>query len=513
MLETDPTKYQQWTGAPEGARLDGPISLIIWTAMRDFGEGERGVVEAFLLDCDGSGANCTSIAQSRKDVQDWSGGWGSWRMNALDFGRVTHTIPPGRSLGVRVVVGADSADDMWLAYGSVAFQSRLGPSPGSDNTIDCDFSDWAPGGRADFLVDDQLGPDDWLTPARLDVTRFGVSSNLVDSFYVLMAVDDVPPRNVPAASLVDTDLDGNANFALVGYLDGSSSAAVLLFSCDDSIAGGCGGALLKRNYPPSQFCFGTAPGPWNDDSMLEVALPFSDLGGVGELAVLTSLVSYDTSGSLISPQDSVLGIAGQDLLGRLHYDTRDGEGGLIGPLGPGIVIRRSMDPATVRTAPPHATVVRAPFDDLAGTLGDGASYFYAVEREGGLPLALSVHDNPGSDAVRIGFDDHDSTSAVAHPTLSSVSADLAAIPADGASFASITIVPRDANGVPLGTGCEVTVDESALAPGRLAGPVDRRGNGEYVVRVASLSVGAGDVVVSVEGRMLASRPRVTFTSY
>jgi hypothetical protein len=509
--ETDPAKHQQWVAAPDGPDLDGPVSLVFWSAIQGFIQGRRGVADAYLLDCAPDGSDCSPIAQGRKDISDWSGGWGSWNPYSIDFGNVTHAIPAGRSLAVKLVAGDDAGDDMIFAYDATGYPSRLSDEAGSDIVIDCDFGDWSDAEGAEFDVTDQGGPDDWDSPTRLDITRFAVSSNSVDSFHVLFGFDDVPPQQATAATLIDTDVDGKANAALVATAD-AGNATVALYTCDNTLSDGCGAAVLARIYRQSDFCLGTGAGPWNDDSLLEATLPFHDLGFDRRDVVLTTLVSYAAENLLTAPKDAIFGASGQDYAARVHYDAKRGKGKQAGPPGANFFIRRDGNPSAVRAAAPHATVSRAPFDDDPGTLGDGQIYFYVVEREGGIPLDLSATPNRVAGAPRIGFDDGDPYSSPVDARRSTVSVDASSIPADGTSFVTVTVVPRDGDGVLLGAGLDVRPDGISLAPGMPAGPVEDNRNGSYTLRISSTGAGLGDVRIAVEGIVLDAQAQVAFTA-
>jgi hypothetical protein len=396
------------------------------------------------------------------------------------------------------VVDADSDDDMWLAYDAVGFPSYLTGRAPSDIVIDCDMSDWSAGHGNEFVVFDEGGSDDWSSPAALDITTFAVSSNEVSSFHLLTGFDDPSPHSVIAATLIDTGINGNADFALVVRAH-RDEATVDLYRCDDTEAYGCGGHSLERSYPDTSFCLSTAAGPWNTDAMVELTLPFHDLGFDGDEATFTTLVSYAGSSMLASPKDSVYGSVDQEYQVGLYHDTRSGSTLPIGTLGTDRYIRRSTDPSLVRTAAPHDTVTGAPFDDLPGVLDDGRTYFYVVERDGGLPLRLSAHENAPSATVRLGFDDDDGLSAPVDAGLSSVSVDRAVLPADGSSVATVTLVPRDADGVVLGSGCEIGLNEVQLSPATLAGPVEDGQDGSYKLRVVSAVRGSVSVRTLVEG--------------
>jgi hypothetical protein len=50
---------------------------------------------------------------------------GAFQSITIDFGVLSATVPPNRTLVVKVVVDGDSADDMMLAYGTAAYDSAL----------------------------------------------------------------------------------------------------------------------------------------------------------------------------------------------------------------------------------------------------------------------------------------------------------------------------------------------------------------------------------------------------
>lgn len=183
-----------------------------------------------------------------------------------------------------------------------------------------------------------------------------------------------------------------------------------------------------------------------------------------------------------------------------------------GAVGAPFEVRRESDqPALVRTASVHAVTSFAPFDDEAGSLTDGLSRFYVVDDVAGSPLLLSVNKNAVLQAVRLGFDDGDPTSADVDVARSTVDVAPAAIPADGVAVATVTIVPRDADGVALGAGLNVVVDVAALWPGAPRGALVDHGNGAYTFSVFSWTEGVGRAVATVEGRVLTDDPEITYT--
>ena len=123
--ETDPSKYQIWIGPSTGLDLDGQASLTFWSAMKDFDESKDGEVEAYLLDCATSGDDCKVINSGSIRLERWSAGSSGWVSRTINFGSVSHSFAPGRSLAVKAVVADDSGDDMWFAYGVATYPSAL----------------------------------------------------------------------------------------------------------------------------------------------------------------------------------------------------------------------------------------------------------------------------------------------------------------------------------------------------------------------------------------------------
>jgi hypothetical protein len=511
MAETDPALYQQWVAAAGSVTVNGSAAFVFWAAMKDYGTPKRGVVEAYLLDCDPTGADCAVIAQGSRDILDWSGGWGFWSHHSVDFGLVNHTVPDGRSLAVRVVVGNASDDDIMFAYDAAGFPSYLTDSAPGDITIDCDFSDWTNGVGTEFMLQDQGGQNDYGSPPRLDLTAVAVSSNRIDTLQILIAFDDTSVFSGTAGTLFDTDMDGNVDYALVAGVD-DTDIVLELYACDDTITDGCGSAILTRTYDDSSYCGTTAAGPWDDDTLVEMAVPFADFNSDGGPLLITSLISYAGANLLTAPMDSVFGVDVEDYQASIYFDVNDGTTQIVPAVGTDFVVRRTADPSTVRSAPPHATVTLAPFDDLPGTLGDGQAYYYVVEKEGGMPVSLSAHPNAYDGVVRLGFDDQDPFTAGVDATHSAVSVDVAIIPADGTAHATLSMTPRDSHGELVGAGCDIAIDASALAPGATAGPVTDHRNGNYTVSIVATTTGTGEVVVTVEGITLTDRPTVEFTS-
>ena len=123
--ESDPAKYQVWSGAGGDLELDGTATLSFWSAVEGFNTRKKGRVEAYLLDCPASGSTCSMIASGERDLNPWSSGADSWVQRLIDFGSVSYTLPADHSLAVKIVVGNDSGGAMWFAYDTVSYPAAL----------------------------------------------------------------------------------------------------------------------------------------------------------------------------------------------------------------------------------------------------------------------------------------------------------------------------------------------------------------------------------------------------
>ncbi|MBA4065781.1 MAG: hypothetical protein C0501_19095 [Isosphaera sp.] len=121
--ETDAVKYHLFQNPVGAVSLGGPATLTFWSAMKDFTTGKTGSVTAYLVDTNASGGSRTLVAQGSVTRANWGGG--TWEEFVINFGTVNHTVAASRSLGVVVVVNNGSDDDLWFAYDTTAFPSRL----------------------------------------------------------------------------------------------------------------------------------------------------------------------------------------------------------------------------------------------------------------------------------------------------------------------------------------------------------------------------------------------------
>lgn len=125
--EADTAKYQNWrTGAlSQDLTISGDVVLTFWSGTQNFAQNKRGSVSAYLRDFDGS--TLTVIAYNTLTVNNWQGGSSTWVQYTLTLPGVSYTVPAGHQLDLRLYVpGPPSSQvDMWFAYDTVAYPSRL----------------------------------------------------------------------------------------------------------------------------------------------------------------------------------------------------------------------------------------------------------------------------------------------------------------------------------------------------------------------------------------------------
>lgn len=305
------------------------------------------------------------------------------------------------------------------------------------------------------------------------------------------------------------DLDGD------GRLDAATANRT---GNDVTVLPGLGNATFGSgsSYPVGSPASITS-GDFNGDCLVDLLV---SAGTAGEL----NLLPGDGDGNFgaaetwaVAAHSSRLVVA--DLDGDLRWDaavTRNTANSVSVFLGAGtqactsFVVRRAADPSTVRSAVPLNTVGYAPFDGEADQLSSPESYFYVIEHAGGLDTRLSVHANRADGSIRLGFNDGDPLSAPVDAIYSGIDTPAGAVSADGSKALDVTVVPRDVNGVPVGTGLAITVDEVALLPGVIRGAARDLGTGRYLLRVVSSAAGIGTVRLDIEGVPLSGTASVEF---
>jgi hypothetical protein len=122
--ESDPAKRQVWrTPVFPTAVTIGHTYVKLWSAMKDPSTDKLGVVTVYLRDCEGS--NCVQVGSSTLSTQWHSGS--TWNLITFIVPIETWTMSPGHALELVVVVDASSDDDMWFAYDTNNYKSRVSP--------------------------------------------------------------------------------------------------------------------------------------------------------------------------------------------------------------------------------------------------------------------------------------------------------------------------------------------------------------------------------------------------
>lgn len=123
--EDDPSKYQAWRTpvSPVALTIEGDVTVKLWTAMKDFDGSKGGAVTVCLRDFDGS--DYVELGSDTFTDPTWQAGSPSWVLRTFKFSVGPHTVAPGHSLELRVIVEDSSDDDMWFAYDTAPYESRV----------------------------------------------------------------------------------------------------------------------------------------------------------------------------------------------------------------------------------------------------------------------------------------------------------------------------------------------------------------------------------------------------
>jgi hypothetical protein len=123
LSEADPSKYQRWRHITSAAlTINGNVTLHLWTATKAFDTGKGGAIVVGLYDCNSAGESCSLITSTTVIDSTWPS---AWEEKQIALGTISHTIATGRSLVIHVAPIAASADDLWFAYDTTTYNSRL----------------------------------------------------------------------------------------------------------------------------------------------------------------------------------------------------------------------------------------------------------------------------------------------------------------------------------------------------------------------------------------------------
>lgn len=119
-LEPDP-RHQHWRTSAQltSTRIKGNVTFDIWAAMKDFNILKSGTITVYLADSDG--ASSTIIAQQSAAVP----GTATWALRSLSLNAGDYILPAGHSLEITLIVNNSSGDDIWFAYDTIAYPSRV----------------------------------------------------------------------------------------------------------------------------------------------------------------------------------------------------------------------------------------------------------------------------------------------------------------------------------------------------------------------------------------------------
>lgn len=119
--EPNPNKHQHWTtpAAPAATPISGLVRVDLWAAAKDFTPGVSIQSSVYLTDV--QGASRTIFAQAGFSFQSTA----SWSQATVFMSVSGYTLATGHSLELTVITQNTSADDMWVAYDTSAYKSRI----------------------------------------------------------------------------------------------------------------------------------------------------------------------------------------------------------------------------------------------------------------------------------------------------------------------------------------------------------------------------------------------------
>jgi hypothetical protein len=109
-----PFATKTWVQDITGSALDlnGPVTLELWSTLKDFETGAEGHPDITLFDCDNLGTGCVTVGRAAVHIDDYNGGVADWVRVDISLGNVTHTFPIGRQLRLQI---EQRHNDLWIA--------------------------------------------------------------------------------------------------------------------------------------------------------------------------------------------------------------------------------------------------------------------------------------------------------------------------------------------------------------------------------------------------------------
>ena len=123
--ETDSAKHQAWRTSvlSEAYTLPNAVTTTLSTAMKNHNPNKQGSMTLYLRDFNGSGY--TTIAAASLTKADWQGGSANWTTVSATLTTAGYTLAPGHQLELKIIVNSQSDDDLWFAYDTTTYQSRI----------------------------------------------------------------------------------------------------------------------------------------------------------------------------------------------------------------------------------------------------------------------------------------------------------------------------------------------------------------------------------------------------
>jgi hypothetical protein len=121
------SKYQNWRGPTAGVfgqAISGTVTVEFWCGVKSFTPGVAGDVRVFLRDVNTLLGTTSEIGNVTVAAADWQGGVNGWLKKTASIA-VNTTLLLGHRLEVKLEVGSGAADDMWFAYDTSVYRSRV----------------------------------------------------------------------------------------------------------------------------------------------------------------------------------------------------------------------------------------------------------------------------------------------------------------------------------------------------------------------------------------------------
>ncbi|MDH3301123.1 MAG: HD-GYP domain-containing protein [Acidimicrobiia bacterium] len=124
LSETDVTKMQRWSSDAGDTRLQATVTLDLWIATKNFDTGKTGRLIAGLYDCNESAASCNLLGSNTAQFNQAPFG-SDFGQITIALGTIDHTFAANRTLVLKIATTNASDDDLWLAYGTTTYPTRL----------------------------------------------------------------------------------------------------------------------------------------------------------------------------------------------------------------------------------------------------------------------------------------------------------------------------------------------------------------------------------------------------